>query len=147
MKKVIAAFYVRKGYSHQDRGDYETAEQCFQKALSILKKLGNIKQRKIGMALQYSNLGLLYHQQMRTDDATECLKTAINLYTEIGVIDDCAPLYASLGEVYYDCQDFDSAEKMLGKALEIYRQRRHAREAIDTINHLVGQIKIKKQSN
>lgn len=146
MKKLRGEYHVRQGYSYKDRGDYDSAEQCFLKALSILKGLGNVKQRKIGMALQHSNLGLLYHQKMRMDDAVDNLKTAIDLYNEIGVVDDSAPLYASLGKVYYDCKDYDAAEKTLKKALEIYKQRRHAREAIDTINRLLDQINVNKGS-
>lgn len=97
-------------------------------------------------ALGYSNLGLHYHKKRRVQDAIGMFKQAIEIYTDLGQINDTAPVYGSLGKVYFDNWDLDLAEDALKQALTIYKRRPHAEEAIRTITALLGLIAERRQS-
>ncbi len=140
MEKFRAGFFSNKGYSHQDSGQFDAAERCFLKALSLLKKLKNITEQKTGIAIQYSNLGLLYHQQGKINEAILNLEKAISIYINLNNIDDCAPIYASVGKAYFDAKKYYESEEALKKALSIYNKRKNAKEAISTINILLNTI-------
>jgi tetratricopeptide (TPR) repeat protein len=142
IRKGIPGSLTRQAYSHQDGGKYESAERCFLKALSFEKRMQGLTGQRIGVALQYSNLGFLYHRQRRMDEAIRMFQKAIVIYSDLGRVDDSAPIYASLGKVYFDIGELQLAEESLNKALIIYRSRHHAREAIDTINKLLGAISV-----
>lgn len=144
IRRGIPGLLTWQGYSHQDRGEYKTAEQYFLKALSFEKTMEKITGQQIGVALEYSNLGLLYHKQQRINDAVSMLSRAIDIYTSLGRLNDCAPVYASLGKVYFDNRDLELSEEMLRKALNIYSRRKYAQEAIDTINQLLDSISKQK---
>ena len=127
---------VRAGYSHQDAGNFNAAESCFRDALSILAELEDPKQRRIGEALQHSNLGLLYHQSQRTEEAAEFLERAIATYLDLGRNDDCAPLYASLAKVQLDVQDLYAAEQSARRAVELYGRRAFAHQQLEMLTQL-----------
>lgn len=140
IRRGIPGLFYWQGCRQQDSGEYEAAERFFLKALSFEKAVQRITGQKVGVALVCSNLGLLYHQQRRVDDAAKMFTTSIDIYSNIGRIDDSAPVYASLGKLYFDNGDLALAENALNEALAIYRRRLDAREAISSINQLLDAI-------
>jgi tetratricopeptide (TPR) repeat protein len=80
-------------------------------------------------------------------DAIVMFRRAIKLYTEDGRINDAAPVYASLGKVYFDDGDLEPAQEALQQALTIYRRRSDAQEAITTIVALLDLIAERRQKS
>lgn len=146
VRRGIPGLLVWKGLSHQDRGRYEASEQCFLKALSFEKSIQRMTGQKLGVALVCSNLGLLYHRQRRIEDAAKMLTTSIAIYSNLGRIDDSAPVHGSLGKLYFDSGELTLAEKSLNEALAIYRRRPEAREAIATIQQLLRAVAERRRS-
>lgn len=140
IRRGIPGLITWQGYSHLDKGEYEAAEQCFFKALSFEKAIQKITKQRIGVALQYSNLGFVYHHQKRLKDAASMFKIVIEIYTDLRRLNDAAPIYGALGKVYFDSGDLDLAEETLKEALTIYSRRPHAQEAMDTITALIDLI-------
>lgn len=147
IRRVIPGFFWSRGCSYQDRGEYEAAEHWFLKALSFEKGIQKITGQGTGVAHVCSNLGLLYHRQRKIQEAVSMFSTAINIYTDHHRIDEAAPVYASLGKVYFDNGDLQLAEDALNKALSIYRRRTGAQEAIDTIAALLDLISERRQGS
>lgn len=145
IRRGIPGLITRQGYSHQDRGEYDAAEQSFLKALSFEKAMEKITGQRIGVALQYSNIGFVYHHQKRLKDAASMFRRAIDIYANLGRLDDSAPIYASLGKIYFDSGDFHLAEESLNKAFTIYSRRSGSQEAINTIKVLLEKISISRR--
>lgn len=97
-------------------------------------------------AMGYANMGLHYHKKRKIQNAVDMFKRAIDVYTDLGKINDTAPVYASLGKVYFDNGDLDLAESALQQALTIYKCRPHAQEAIKTITALLDLISEQRQN-
>lgn len=146
LRRGVPGLFCSQGYAHQDRGEYEAAEQWFLKALSFEKATQKITSQRRGVAIVCTNLGLLYHHQRRIDEAAKMLTTAIDIYSDLGRVDDSAPVYGSLGKLYFDNGDLQLAEDALNKALTIYRRRLHAQEAIDTTTALLDLISERRQN-
>ncbi|MFC1539023.1 tetratricopeptide repeat protein [Candidatus Latescibacterota bacterium] len=96
--------------------------------------------RGIGAAHVFSCIGLLYHRQNRIREAINMFDAAIEIYAHYRRNDEAAPVYASLGKVYFDSGDLNLAEVTLSKALEMYSLRKGSQEAIDTISNLLDLI-------
>ncbi|MBN2019754.1 MAG: tetratricopeptide repeat protein [Sedimentisphaerales bacterium] len=96
-------------------------------------------------AIGCANLGLHYHRKKKIKNAIEMFKQAIDIYTDLGQINDTAPVYGSLGKLYFDNGDLDLAEDNLQQALRIYRRCSHAQEAIATITPLLDLIAERRQ--
>ncbi len=63
LRRLVPGQLLSLGHSSQDRGDFETAEKYFLKALSIEKAVQRISGRRRGVALVSSSLGFLYHHE------------------------------------------------------------------------------------
>lgn len=146
IRRGIPGFFWSRACSHQDRGEYEAAERWFLKALSFEKSVQRITGQEIGVAHVCSSLGFLYHRQGRNREAITMFSTAIKIFTDRHRINESAPLYASLGKVYFDSGDLQLAEDTLNKALSIYHYRTGAQKAIGTITALLDLISERRQS-
>lgn len=106
----------------------------------------NKQQGRIGKASEYARRGFRYHKQRKMKEAIEMFKRSIEIYTDFDRINDAAPIYGSLGKVYFDNGDLDLAEDSLKQALTNYARRSNAQEAIDTTNALLQLISERKQN-
>ena len=98
-------------------------------------------------AIGYVNMGLRYHRKRKIQNAIDMFKRAIGIYTNLGQISDTAPVYGSLGKVYFDNGDLNLAEDALKTALKIYKRRLHAQEAIATTTALLNLISEQSQNS
>lgn len=147
LRRGLPGFFCFRGYAHQDRAEYESAEQWFLKALYFEKIVQKITGKQRGIAIMLTNLGLLYHCQGKIDEAANMFKKAIGIYSGIGRINDLAPIYGSLGKLYFDEGNLSSAEEALNEALAIYSRRRDAQVAIQTTATLLDLISERKQNS
>ena len=105
----------------------------------------NKQEGKISTASRCARRGRRYHQQGKLHKAIDMFDRAIEIYTEMGRINDVASVYGSLGKAYFDKGDLCLSERNLKEALEIYKRRPKAQEAIETINvllHLISERKL-----
>jgi hypothetical protein len=79
-----AIVYHQLGNLAQDRGDYDTAEQHHQAALTIFEELGN----RAGAAATLSQLGTLRTDQGRAADAVGYQVQSLAIHAELGLADD-----------------------------------------------------------
>lgn len=147
LRRWVPGFFLSRGYAHQDREDYETAEQWFLRAARWEESIRRLTGKQRGLAIVYTALGLLYHRQRRTAEAAQKLKSAIAIYSNLGRINDLAPVYASLGKVYYDTHDIASAEQTLNEALAIYSRRPLSGEAMQSVSRLLDLIAEQRQDS
>ncbi len=93
----------------------------------------------------FFKLGLTYHRRRKITKAINMFKKAIDIYNNLGLAYDTAPVYGSLGKVYFDNGDLDLAENTLRKALALYTGLPNSHKAIDTINRLCHLIKERRE--
>ena len=121
----FGGFYNNFALCLQDLKKYEKAEDCFKKALAVMK---NVKGGKPDMAITYSNLATLYELWLGGEDKKieECLDKAFSLLdgddvTKNGyyayVCEKCAPVFGYFG---YFLQDAELKKR----AKEIYERNR-----------------------
>ena len=116
----MAGFYNNKALALQDAGEFEAAEECFKRALSIMEKAEN---GQPDLAVTYVNLAHLYEHAGKDKKAiTDCLFAAYGLLTGEDIKKDgyyafvlskCAPSFKYFG---YDI----IAEEFIEESREIY---------------------------
>ena len=99
VRRGVPGLFCSQGFAHQDQGDYAGAERWFLKALSFEKNVQRFTGQRKGLAIVYSNLGLLYHHARRMDEAANMLSQAIAIYSDQGFPQESAPIFASLGKL------------------------------------------------
>jgi len=100
------------------RGWRGLAEERFEKAFSIFKKLGN----KRGQAYALRGLGIIYRQRGELEKAEEHDKKSLALEEEIGNRQGQAHQLSELGWIYLRRRELDKAEEYHNKALAIHQE-------------------------
>lgn len=72
-----------------------------------------------GIAQFVSNVGVLLHQNADTEQALECHKTALNLYSSVGTLPGTAEAHSNMGSALLSSGDLDGAFEQHQKSLEI----------------------------
>ncbi len=105
------------GIGHAIKGEFQQAEPCFQKAITLFEQLEHPR----GLGLAYSNLGTLYQQMGRLDKAVEYLARSLRY---LQLIPDLAFFYAqtlaNLGSLFGELEQHDLAREYHEKALRIH---------------------------
>ncbi|RMF53824.1 MAG: DUF5112 domain-containing protein [Bacteroidetes bacterium] len=105
------------GIGHAIKGEFQQAEPCFQKAITLFEQLEHPR----GLGLAYSNLGTLYQQMGRLDKAVEYLARSLRY---LQLIPDLAFFYAqtlaNLGSLFGELEQYDLAREYHEKALRIH---------------------------
>jgi tetratricopeptide (TPR) repeat protein len=96
-------------------------------------------------ATEFGKRGVIYHNERKMTEAIAMFQRAIALHQEGPRETDSAPAYASLGKVYLDLEELDSAEENLTRALSLYGQRPDAQEATTYIERLLEVISERHQ--
>ena len=97
------------GYLHATQGQYETAIECYQRALSSLEDHVPREHRNVVPFL--NNLGSAYWALDRTDKALEIYEHALNIHqaphnVELADPQMTATLYNNMGTIYLQREDF-----------------------------------------
>lgn len=105
------------GIGYAIKGEFQQAEPCFQKAITLFEQLEHPR----GLGLAYSNLGTLYQQMGRLDKAVEYLARSLRY---LQLIPDLAFFYAqtlaNLGSLFGELEQHDLAREYHEKALRIH---------------------------
>ncbi len=123
------------GIVYRTQNNYERAEDIYRQSLTIKQQLND----SLGMATSWQNLGLLlsYGKDDRKAEAIEHLKTAMDLYRQLGQTDDVAGCQSNLGQIYFNFRDYRNAQIMLAAAQK--RFDTHPSVEYGAVNyHLLG---------
>ena len=117
----FGGFYNNYALALTDAGEYKKAEECYNKAISVMEK---IKGGKPDLAITYVNLAHFYEKTGDTKKTTDCLFKAYDLLNDeenvksgyyAYVLDKCAPSFKYFG---YD----KIADDFFKEAKEIYER-------------------------
>ena len=112
-------------------GDLTQAESTIKKSLEINEKLG----RSEWMAIDYGNLGNIYHTLGNLNRAEEMYKKSLEINKKLERFEGIAIAYSGLGVTYQAQGDLDKAEVMFKKSLKIEEKLGRAEErAVDYCN-------------
>jgi hypothetical protein len=146
LRRFIPGFCWWRGCARQDQGDYDGAEQWFLRALRCEETIGRYTRERRGVALIFTSLGHLYHQQRRFPEAAEKLKAAIRIFSDLRSTQDLALCKGSLGKLYFDAGDMDAASNALKEAVADFSRLPETREAMETTLRLLDLINERGQS-
>jgi tetratricopeptide (TPR) repeat protein len=130
-----AQYEGQLGILAQLRGDYDTAERSYRRALEIFQGLGD----QAGMSNSYHQLGILAQQQGDYDDAEPLYRRALEISERIGDRAGMSSSYGQLGILAQQQGDYDAAEPLYRRALEI-SERIGDQAGISTTYHQLGNL-------
>jgi len=110
-----ATWHHELGVLAQARGDYDTAHNRYQQALTIFEELGN----RANMATSYHQLGMLAQDRGDYDTAHNRYQQALTIFEELGNRAGMATSYHQLGMLAQDRGDYDTAHKLYEQSLHI----------------------------
>jgi len=103
------------GFHLYQLGDLDEAEIMIRMSLEINEKLGLLE----GIAVGYSNLGLIYQTRGDLDEAENMIRKSLEINEKLGRLEGMAISYGNLGLIFQTRGDLDEAENMILKSLEI----------------------------
>ena len=122
---TVATTWFHTGVVHQEAGQWEAAEESYQRSLEIAIRLGNVA----AQASTLGQLGTLYDQSLdRPDEAQRFLRQAIDKYTEIGDLAREGRQRCNLAVVLTKLRRLDEARQEIRRAIECTAPFGHASE-------------------
>jgi tetratricopeptide (TPR) repeat protein len=114
-RSSIAVIYHELGWTAQDRGRLDEAEDWYRKSLTIDEELGN----RPGMAGGYHHLGWTAQDRGRLDEAEDWYRKSLTIDEELGNRPGMAGSYHQLGNTAYLRGLLDEADDWYRKSLTI----------------------------
>ncbi|MDR0814602.1 MAG: tetratricopeptide repeat protein, partial [Bacteroidales bacterium] len=103
------------GIIYYYRKDFDRAIEYFQKALELCTRLKN----SVGIAQNYTNLALIYHEQSKTYNSLNCLLSALSAWRQSNDSDGMLAAYKEIIKFYQEIKNFDEAIEYAEAALTI----------------------------
>lgn len=122
MKAELGVFIRLKGYSYILKGDYKRGENFLRGAVKLFEKLGERGRYILNIMACYYYLGESLRLQKCGVKAVEYYEKAIALAETYGYIDRLTLFYSSLGQVYYESEDFSKSNTYFNKAILLYEE-------------------------
>jgi len=130
-----ATWHHELGVLAQARGDYDTAHNRYQQALTIFEELGN----RANMATSYHQLGILAQARGDYDTAHTQYQRALAIFEELGNRANMATSYHQLGMLAQARGDYDTAHKLYEQSLHIEEELGN-RAGMATSYHQLGML-------
>ena len=100
-------------------GNIENAKQHFLKSLSLINPETELE---IAAELE-TNLGILDHMEGNSDNALTHLKKAQKIFKELESFKNYVNTSLSLGQIYFELEDYSSAISFIDEGIEISKQK------------------------
>ncbi len=114
--------YDQEGYNYMLTGDYDQANIFLNKSLEI-KKI-RLSETDIQLGNSYVNLGVLYLQTWRFDDALLCYREAEQIYRRIDSnYINLGSVYVNEAIIYKHYGDYEKAKSFINNAIRIFSNR------------------------
>jgi DNA-binding SARP family transcriptional activator/Tfp pilus assembly protein PilF len=123
-KSMLVVALNNLGEVYADLGRLAEAEECLLDARSVSAGTAGY-----GEAHAVRNLGRVYLEQGRRDDAIAALRESLILHREAGDVHSQAIALSDLGRAYQEAEDQAAARESWTRALAIYRQIGRVAEA------------------
>ena len=114
----LATAYHQLGRVAEERGELDTAEQWYQRSLTIEEQLGN----QPGMASSYHQLGMVAQDRGELDTAEQWYQRSLTIEEQLGNQPGMATSYHQLGMVAQLQGELDTAEQWYQRSLTIKEQ-------------------------
>lgn len=141
---VVWGRNVTAGLKAEKAGDLQEAEQYFRSAVKEGEKFGP---RDIRLASSLNNLALLLNQTLRSKEAEELARRALEIYREALGPEHryVASVLANLGQIKETEGDFKSVEELYTQALSIMQEKLGPEDPhlANTLGHL-GELSMKE---
>lgn len=111
-----------------------------QKALSIREKIGDEK----GVAYSLNNIGALYWQWGKHDQAVEYFIKALPYFEQLQLDEEVATANGNIGAYYTETGEYDKAKWYIDRSLNVYRALNHKLGESQALSNL-GKIALKKR--
>ncbi|MFI5202974.1 MAG: tetratricopeptide repeat protein [Flavobacteriales bacterium] len=138
LKKMIVFSHVQSfntmGTTYWIRGDYEKAIECYQKGITISKKIN----AKRALSSAYNNLGLIYKEQGKYKKAIEYYNKSLIIRDKLNDTVGIATSFNNIGVIYYDLKDLSSALKYYKKALDLRYKIKDKMGIMSTLANIGG---------
>ncbi|MBU0705383.1 MAG: tetratricopeptide repeat protein [Chloroflexi bacterium] len=132
---VLSSILNRLGGVHYNRGKWEEATECVERALELRQRLGDV----VGSARSLNNLGILKHTSGDWDGALIDFERAVELHERIGEAEALSLSYSNLGKLYTERGEWEKAEKNLRRSFAIAQRIAHPYELAQAHKNL-GQL-------
>ncbi len=128
------------GFVHEKQGHLDTALHYYEEGLDIHKRLHN----KRACATALLNISNVYQLQGKVEDALRRAKTSWHIRNELFKQGEMSEVYVgwslcSIGTVYYQINDFSSANNFFLDALDIFTRTGHKR-GLATVYNRQGKL-------
>lgn len=114
-KSSIAMAYNNLGNIYSDITNYEESETFYKRAIEINTEIADTA----GLGLVYGNLARLYRKTNKYEEAKQLFFQSIRFEQAVGNLKDVSGDLTSLGTLYGDLKDFDSALYCYDRAIEV----------------------------
>lgn len=114
-----AKAYNQMGIAYCSLSDYPNAEECCLKAKEIVENIG---EDPYLLAVIYNDLGAIYYETDKLNDALMYYLKALDIYNGLPDVEDhlyVSSTYNNLGTLYYNIGDYKKAQECLEKAMQI----------------------------
>ncbi len=139
LEPALAIIYNQLGVIADGRGQIDSAEQWYRKALEICERLGLNREA----AMMYHQLGGIAKSRTQFDLAEQWYRKSLQTSERAGLEREAALEYRRLGVLAQEGEQLDHAEQYYLKALEIHERLGLERDAANEYN-LLGIISQKR---
>ncbi|MDY6877770.1 MAG: adenylate/guanylate cyclase domain-containing protein [Chloroflexota bacterium] len=112
---VLSSILNRLGAVHYNRGEWDEAAECVERALGLRERMGDI----VGYARSLNNLGILKRIIGDWDGALADCERVLELHEHIGEVEGLALAHTNLGVLYTERGEWAKAEENLRHSFAI----------------------------
>ena len=112
---VLSSILNRLGAVHYNRGEWDEAGECVERALELRERLGDL----VGYARSLNNLGTLKYANGDWNGALADYERAVELHERIGEVEGLALACTNLGVLYTDRGEWTKAKENLRHSFDI----------------------------
>jgi len=99
-------------------GEVSVAEECFQDAIVIFRRLGN----EVQSAYAVNNYGVLKKKICQYDESERLVKKALRLFSSLGAMEGQALCYNNLGVICFKTGEWNAGSYYFTKALNLKKE-------------------------
>ncbi|MDY6801635.1 MAG: tetratricopeptide repeat-containing sensor histidine kinase [Bacteroidota bacterium] len=116
-KKGLSDVYNRIGNVYYFQGDYDVAEEFYQKSVIVKKEINDLK----GLLGIYNNIAILYNAKNEPEQGLQYFSKALEISKQIDSKDDIALFLSAMGNTYSRLNDYKKSIQYHLQALEIVK--------------------------
>ncbi|MFN3916576.1 MAG: tetratricopeptide repeat protein [Flavobacteriales bacterium] len=137
--KHKAIFLGNLGTISANKGDFDSALECYKKSLELKKKINDLQ----GMAMSYNNIGNVTEYQGNLKEALDYYYDGIAIAEQVNEYKVLGLLHNNIGFIYYTLAELDKAKEFFTNSLEYHAKNQDYAGMSDAYGNM-AQIEQKK---